>query len=91
MNVNQLMTCDRAVMTYKTANLFYPEDLRPLQNRFIERSTIPKYNTTNRKYFHVQKQTLEYAKGSFSSQVGREALNSIPHPILGSLQNSKNV
>ena len=39
MNINQLMTFDRAVMTYKIVNQLCPAGL---QNKFIERSVISK-------------------------------------------------
>ena len=62
MNINQLMTFDRAVMTYKIVNQLCPAGL---QNKFIERSVISKYNTRNRRDLYVQKLTLEYTKRGF--------------------------
>ena len=50
MHISQLMTFDRAVMTYKIVNQLCPEGL---QNKFIERSVISKYNTRNRRDLHV--------------------------------------
>ena len=52
MNISQLMTFDRAVMTYDIVNQLCPAGL---QNKFIERSVISKYKTRNRRDFHVQK------------------------------------
>ena len=62
MNISQLITFDRAVMTYKIVNQLCPEGL---QNRFIERSVISKYNARNRGDLHVQKLKLEYTKRGF--------------------------
>ena len=62
MNINQLMTFDQAVMTYKIVNQLCPAGL---QNKFIERSVISKYNTRNRRDLHVQKLTSEYTKRGF--------------------------
>ena len=56
MNISQLITFDRAVMTYKIVNQLCPEGL---QSKFIERSVISKYNTRNRRDLHVQKLKLE--------------------------------
>ena len=53
MNISQLMTFDREVMTYK------------MQNEFIERPVISKYNTRNRRDLHVQKLKFEYTKRGF--------------------------
>ena len=61
-NISQLITFDRAVMTYKIVNQLCPEGL---QNKFIERSVISKYNTRNRRDLHVQKLKLEYTKRGF--------------------------
>ena len=77
MNINQLMTFDRAVMTYKIVNQLCPAGL---QNKFIERSVISKYNTRNRKDLRVQKLTLEYTKRGFL-YTGPIAWNNIPQPI----------
>ena len=60
--VSQFITFDRAVMTYKIVNQLCPEGL---QNKFIERSIISKYNTRNRRDLHVQKLKLEYTKRGF--------------------------
>ena len=62
MNVSQLITFDRAVMTYKIVNQLCPEGL---QNKFIERSVISKYDTRNRRDLHVQKLKFEYTKRGF--------------------------
>ena len=77
MNINQLMTFDRAVMTYNIVNQLCPAGL---QNKFSERSVISKYNTRNRKDLHVQKLTLEYTKRGFL-YTGPIAWNDIPQPI----------
>ena len=77
LKVNQLMTYDRAVMTYKIVNQLCPEGL---QNKFMERSAISKYNTRNSKDLHVQKLKLEHTKRSFL-YTGPKAWNSIPQPI----------
>ena len=77
MNINQLMTFDRAVMTYNIVNQLCPAGL---QNKFIERSVISKYNTRNRKDLHVQKLTLEYTKRGFLYTCPI-AWNNIPQPI----------
>ena len=50
MNKSQLITFDRVVMAYKIVNQLCPEGL---QNKFIERSGISKYNTRNRRGLHV--------------------------------------
>ena len=77
LNVNQLMTFDRAVMTFKIVNQLCPERL---QNKFIERSALSKYNTRNMKDLHVQKLKLEHTKKSFL-YTGPKAWNSIPQLI----------
>ena len=77
MNINQLMTFDRAVMTYKIVNQLCPAGL---QNKFIERSVISKHNTRNRRDLHVQKLTLEYTKRDFL-YTGPIAWNNIPQSI----------
>ena len=77
MNINQLMTFDRAVMTYKIVNQLCPAGL---QNEFIERSVISQHNTRNRWDLHVQKLALEYTKRGFL-YTGPIAWNNIPQPI----------
>ena len=77
LNVNQLMTFDRAVMTFKIVNQLCPESL---QNKFIERSALSKYKTRNMKDLHVQKLKLEHTKKSFL-YTGPKAWNSIPQLI----------
>ena len=77
LNVNQLMTFDRAPMTFKIVNQLCPEGL---QNKFIERSALSKYNTRNMKDLHVQKLILEHKKKSFL-YTGPKAWNSIPQLI----------
>ena len=77
MNISQLITFDRAVMTYKIVNQLCPEGL---QNKFIERSVISKYNTRNRRDFHVQKLKLEYTKRGFL-YTGPIAWNNISQSI----------
>ena len=62
LNVNQLMTFDRAVMTFKIVNQLYPESL---QNKFIERSALSKYNTRNMKDLHVQKTKIRTYEKKF--------------------------
>ena len=62
MSISQLITFDRALMTYKIVNQLCPEGL---QNKFIEMSVISKYNTRNRRDLHVQKLKLEYTKRGF--------------------------
>ena len=73
-NISQLMTFDRAVMTYNIVNQLCPEGL---QNKFIERSVISKYDTRNRRDLHVQKLKLEYTKRGFL-HTGPIAWNNIP-------------
>ena len=77
LNVNQLLIFDRAVMTFKIVNQLCPEGL---QNKFIERSALSKYNTRNMKDLHVQKLKLEHTKKSFL-YTGPKAWNSIPQHI----------
>ena len=77
MNISQLITFDRAVMTYNIVNQLCPEGL---QNRFIERSVISKYDTRNRRDLHVQKLKLEYTKRGFL-YTGPIAWNNIPQSI----------
>ena len=77
LNVNQLMTFNRAVMTFKIVNQLCPESL---QNKFIEMSALSKYNTRNMKDLHVQKLKLEHTKKSFL-YTGPKAWNSIPQLI----------
>ena len=76
-NISQLITFERAVMTYKIVNQLCPEGL---QNKFIERSVISKYNTRNRRDRHVQKLKLEYTKRGFM-YTGTIAWNNIPQSI----------
>ena len=59
MSINQLMTFDRAVMTYKIVNQLCPAGL---QNKFIERSVISKYNTRNRRDLYVQKRRVHQTR-----------------------------
>ena len=77
MNISHLITFDRAVMTHKIVNQLCPEGL---QNKFIERSVISKYNTRNRRDRHVQKLKLEYTKRGFL-YTGPIAWNNIPKSI----------
>ena len=77
MNVSQLISFDRAVMTYEIVNQLCPEGL---QNMFIERSVISKYNTRNRRDLHMQKLKLEYTKRGFL-YTGPIAWNNIPQSI----------
>ena len=77
MNISQLITFNRAVMTYKIVNQLCPEGL---QNKFMERSVISKYNTRNRSDLHVQKLKLEYTKRGFL-YTGPIAWNNIPQSI----------
>ena len=62
LKINQLMTFDRAVMTFKIFNQLCPEGL---QNKFVERSTLSKYNTRKMNDLHVQKVKLEHMKKKF--------------------------
>ena len=71
------MSFDRAVMTFKTVNMFCPEDL---QNKFTERSALSNYNTRNMKNIHVQKLRLENTKRRFLYTTPN-AWNSIPQAI----------
>ena len=71
------MTVDRAVMTFKIVNQLCHESL---QNKFIERFALSKYNTRNMKDLHVQKPKLEHTKKSFL-YTGPKAWNSIPQLI----------
>ena len=66
LDVNQLLTFDRAVMTFKIVNHLCPEGL---QNKFIERSALSKYNTRNMKDLYVQKLKLGHAKKFFCTLV----------------------
>ena len=75
--VNQVMTFDRAVMTFKFVNEFCPKVLR---NKFIERSALSKYDTRNIKDLHVQKTKLEHTKKSFLYTCPKSC-NSIPQLI----------
>ena len=77
LNVNQLMTFDRAVMTFKIVNQLCPEGL---QNKFIERSALSKYNTRNMRDLDVQKLKLEHTKKSIFF-TGPKAWNSITQVI----------
>ena len=77
LKVNQMMTHDRAVMTYKSVNELCPEGL---QNQFIKRSVISKCNTRSSKGLHVQRLKLENTKQRFLC-TGLKAWNSIPQPI----------
>ena len=77
LNVNQLMTFDRAVMTFKIVNQLCPEGLH---NKFIGRSALSRYNTRNIKDLHVQKLKLEHTKKRFL-YTGPKAWNSIPQLI----------
>ena len=71
------MTFDRAVMTFKIVNQLCPEGL---QNKFVERSTLSKYNTRNMNDLHVQKVKLEHMAKKFL-YTGPKAWNSIPQLI----------
>ena len=64
-------------MTFKIVNQLCPEGL---QNKFIERSALSKYNTRNMKDLHVQKLKLEHTRKSFL-YTGPKAWNSIPQLI----------
>ena len=65
--------CDQAVMMLKIVNMLYCEGL---QNKFIERSSLSKYNTRNTKSLHIQKLKLEHTKRSFCIQL--QALGIVP-------------
>ena len=86
LNVNQLLTFDRAVMTFKIVNKLCPEGL---QNKFIERYALSKYNTRNMKDLHVQKLKLEHTKKSFCTLVQKPGIVShssseTPNPLYDS-------
>ena len=76
LDVREPMLFDRAVMTFKIVNIF-PEGL---QNKFIERSPLSNYKTTNMKNLHVQKLKLEHTKRSFL-YTAPNPWNSIPQAI----------
>ena len=59
LNVNRLMTLDRAVMTFKIVNRLCPEGL---QNKSKERSALSKYNASNMKDLYAQKLKLSMQK-----------------------------
>ena len=69
------MTFDRAVITFKIVNQRCPEGL---QNMFIERSAVSKYNTRKMKDLHVQKLELEHTKKLFLYTGRPKARSSIP-------------
>ena len=83
MSINQLMTFGQVVMTYKIVNQLYPEGL---QNKFIERWVMQKYNKRCRRDLHVPKYQpfyLSHAQrdslpnwfpGSFCGFLGAELL-----------------
>ena len=77
MNISQLIMFDRAVMTYEIVNQLCPEGL---QNKFIERSVISKYNARNRRDLLVQNPKLEYTKRGFL-YTGPVAWNNIPQSL----------
>ena len=86
LNVNQLLTFDRAVMTLKIVNQLCPEGL---QNKCIERSALSKYNTRNMKDIHVQKLELEHRKKVFCTLVQKPGIVShssseTPNPLYDS-------
>ena len=80
------MTFDQAVMTFKIVNQLCPESL---QNKFIERSALSKYNTRNMKDLHFQKLKLEHTKKSFCTLVQKPGIVShssseTPNPLFDS-------
>ena len=64
-------------MTYKIVNQLCPEDL---QNKFMERSAVSKYDTRNKKDLHIQKLKLEHTKRGFLC-TDPLAWNNIPQSI----------
>ena len=59
------------VMTFKIVNQLCPESL---QNKFIERSALSRYNTRNIKELHVQKLKLEHTKKVFCTLVQKPGI-----------------
>ena len=85
LEVIELITFDRAVMTFKIVNQFCPEGL---QNKLIERSALSIYNTRNTKKLHVQKVKLAHTKRSLS-RTGPNAWNSNSQPIRDAETNAR--
>ena len=77
LQVKQLITFDRSVMTYKIMNRLCPENL---WNEFQRRSHYSNYNTRFCENLQIPKHNLEYSKKRFS-YTALKAWNEIPMNI----------
>ena len=77
LQVKQLITFDRSVMTYKIMNRLCPENL---WNKFQRRSHYSNYNTRFCENLQIPKYNLEYSKKRFS-YIALKAWNEIPMNI----------
>ena len=77
LQVKQLITFDRSVMTYKIMNRLCPENL---WNKFQRRSHYSNYNTRFCENLQIPKYNLEYSKKRFS-YTALKAWNEIPMNI----------
>ena len=77
LQVKQLITFDRSVMTYKIMNRLRPENL---WNKFQRRSHYSNYNTRFCENLQIPKYNLDYSKKRFSKKRKRDlkAWNEIP-------------
>ena len=77
LQVKQLITFDRSVMTYKIMNRLCPENL---WKKFQRRSHYSNYNTRFSENLQIPKYNLEYSKKRFS-YTALKALSEIPMNI----------
>ena len=75
--IQQLVTFDRSVMTYKITNRLCPENL---WNKFQRRSHYSRYNTRFCNNLQIPKYNLEYSNKRFS-YTALKAWNEVPMNI----------
>ena len=62
-NVDQMFQFDRSVLKIKISNKICPESLHV---KFVERSTINKYNTRNKTDLQIPWRNLDFSRKSFN-------------------------
>ena len=85
LRVDQFITFDRSVMTYKIMNRLCPESLR---NKFQWRSHYSNYNTRFCENLQIPKYNLEYSDKRFS-YTALKAWNEIPMNITELLEDQQ--
>ena len=77
LNVEKIITYDRAIMVHKLLRIRCPENLK---GKFTRRNQISKYETRRMHDLQIPKPQLELSKRSFS-YVGANVWNDIPNAI----------